>query len=246
MLSQIRSTRYAAMAMAIVTGLMCAAPSGSDAAPFTATFEITVVCDTQTMPRCPTGIPDNTETGKLTGSFTGEDTDGDKIIDAGELTALTVTWTPGTFITDPGPPPLGIVFSPAMFTRMLSDFANPGFIEFMYTTPDFMDTLENKKNTIIQLNLGDSTTAAAGHACEDSSNVLAQCILGQFLHIFPPAENAFLYRISQAIVTPGDTAVIPEPGTWLLLGTGLVGVLGCACYRRLRPATLRRDSHTDV
>jgi hypothetical protein len=220
------------MAVAIVVGLIFAAPHSGYAAPLARDYEITVQCPTPFVgapyaSQCVNVAP-GTVVGTLTGAFTGDDDD--ELIDISELTLLTFKWTPMT---------VGMTsFPPAGFERELSDFVFPmSMSSFLYATPTNNDPLMIP-NTIMELSLIDPNDDGA--ACLDSLSMLAPCIVGQDLEVLGVGESDGRYRIAMVDIGPAGPVVIPEPSTWLLLVTGLVGVIGYAFSRRVRSAAPRR------
>jgi hypothetical protein len=45
-------------------------------------------------------------------------------------------------------------------------------------------------------------------------------------------DGRYIFTARDSSITPGPTDPVPEPGTWMLMGTGLVGMLGYGWRKR--------------
>ena len=152
------------------------------------------------------------------------DTDSDGTNDVIELTTLTAVWIPGQ-PTDP------TAFTLAIPSLAIPNFNDSSQVEFEYNTG-------TDKITNLFVQNGNKID------CPLLTDVIL-CDNGGGIIIRGPVPDA---DFSLAIVSQGPppTTVIPEPSTWLLLSTGLVGVMGYACSRRRRSATLQPVSVADA
>jgi len=228
MLSQAPSTRSIIMAVVIVAGLIFAAPQSGHAVPIDTTFEIKVEGMGVDMNGDPIVVP----AGTLTVEFDGESGPTiPTILDITELDHIKLTWQP-----ESGPVPSPPSFFSFESTDPLSDF-NPAV--FQYATPTHMTT----PDTIILLDIASALLGMEGNGprCQMSSadESQAPCVVGRHLFI-QSGEGSATYPIVSAGPITQPPVVIPEPSTWLLLSTGLVGVIGYAFSRRVRPAAPRR------
>jgi hypothetical protein len=176
--------------------------------------------------------------GKLCGDFIGTDSNDDKMINLPEITRIRIEWLQAA-----------IGFDPTDFTLDQDNTGDPSFPPgytfpaggslFVYHTPAHPST----PDTIQGLDLFD--TEDDGPRCQDGSGLPAPCLSGQQLFL-SLSDVEGLYLIPPDGICIGTAcssqppAVIPEPGTWLLLSTGLIGMLGYAFSRRVRRAAPRR------
>jgi PEP-CTERM motif len=146
------------------------------------------------------------------------DEDNDGTNDVIELTTLTATWTPGQ-PTDP------TAFTLAIPGLAIPDFSNNNQVQFHYNIGN-----DEITNLFIQ----------------DGNKLDCQpCNTGNSIIIRGPDPDAdFFFTISSQ--GPPPATVIPEPSTWLLLSTGLAGVVGYAFFRRWRSAAPGPASAADA
>lgn len=145
--------------------------------------------------------------GVLTVEFTGTDLNGNNLIDVVD---------PGTELTALSAHWVPIGDAQPEFT---GDLANSGDdLAFRYDT---------QAESLLQLLINDETLTGAIIDCQES------CAVGFNLIIKSPIKENF----SEYVITSqevGSPTPIPEPSTWLMLGTGLLGLLGYAYARRQR------------
>jgi hypothetical protein len=133
-----------------------------------------------------------------------------------ELTSLTATWTSG-----------GTNTNPATFTGTVTNFSNANLTEFQYNI-----NTQQITDLFIVDNIGRTFDC---NPCSAGDDLMLN-------GLNPDSEED---KIIQGQHAP-SVAAVPEPSTWLLLSTGLIGVVGYAYSRRPRLTTPGQVSVADT
>lgn len=198
MVSLLRTLRYGLTILAVGTCLIGYALPPAQADPIMRTVVLAASLQ---------GVP----VGELTVDLTGEDKNGNNLIDVAdpdaELTDLSAHWVP---VDDTGQP---------AFTATLSDGVDGLALQYNLTTDTLLALLIDGTAS------GDSVLIDCQEGCDVDNLLIIQS----------PVKDSFSSYIvtSQQVSAP---TLVPEPSTWCLFATGLLGLLGYTYARRQRDA----------
>jgi PEP-CTERM motif len=156
-----------------------------------------------------------------------------------ELTALTATWTPSpSQSSDPSiPSPFTLavrdsILSCASIPNCIPTFNDPNQVGFQYDIGN---------NVITELFIRNGNFISV-----PPDSIFATECVNQDIEINTQGTTDGRRLCTTIASQGGPPTVIPEPSTWLLLSSGLVGMVGYAVSRCRRSAALRPVSVADT